>query len=385
MRRIHLVIAIIFLAAVILVAGCSGPEAQPADPTALPSAIPTTQAPSPEPTATETIVLPTATSTPLPLPTETPAPFLPQGLEMLNYQTLGQVQELASIPLPDVIDLEFSPDGRYLRMRIPAGEELHEDIFYDLEVGEEIFRLEGRQRIYFNPDSTTIAVLDGTVLTIYQLPDGEVMAQFNSRNQLAALSPDGRLVIEAEAVDPGTTLTLVDLTTGEDVYQIYINGTMEEESLHFDQDGKKMAVVYFVPPGTYVATIWSVKTGWSIYTEYGYTEIALHPFGSEVAVSSARRSFISLISTVTWDQRDYLGSAGEDPGYYDIAYASSGRLIYALSDGETTEASFWYPPSGEKIDLDLGLDLLAVTISPDRRFLATSDKSGSVAIWGIPE
>ena len=382
MRRINLVAAIFLLA---VASGCVEQETQAVEPSAIPTAIPTTQIPSPEPLPTETIVLPTETITPAPLPTETPRPFLPPDLALLNYQTLGRVEELASISLPEVIDLEFSPDGRFLRMRVPAGEQIHEDIFYDLEKGEEIFRLEGGQRIYFNPDSTTIAALDGTSLTIYQLPSGEETAQFNSKNQLAALSPDGRLIVEAEAVDPGTTLTLVDLTSGEDIYQIYINGTMEQESLHFDLDGKNMAVTYFVPPGTYVSTIWSVKTGWAIFTEYGYTEIALHPFGSEVAVSSARRSYISLISTVTWDQRDYLGSAGEDPGYYDIAYASRGRLIYALSDVETTTASFWYPPSGEKIDLDLGLDLLAVTISPDRRYLATSDKSGSVIIWGIPE
>jgi len=382
MRRINLVAAIFLLA---VASGCVEQETQAVEPSAIPTAIPTTQIPSPEPLPTETIVLPTETITPAPLPTETPRPFLPPDLALLNYQTLGRVEELASISLPEVIDLEFSPDGRFLRMRVPAGEQIHEDIFYDLGKGEEIFRLEGGQRIYFNPDSTTIAALDGTSLTIYQLPSGEETAQFNGKNQLAALSPDGRLIVEAEAVDPGTTLTLVDLTSGEDIYQIYINGTMEEESLHFDLDGKNMAVTYFVPPGTYVSTIWSVKTGWAIFTEYGYTEIALHPFGSEVAVSSARRSYISLISTVTWDQRDYLGSAGEDPGYYDIAYASRGRLIYALSGVETTTASFWYPPSGEKIDLDLGLDLLAVTISPDRRYLATSDKSGSVIIWGIPE
>lgn len=381
MRRTHLVAVIILLAVGTLTSGCGEQETQAVDPTA----IPTTLIPSPEPSPTETIVLPTQTSTPVPLPTETPTPFLPADLELLNYQTLGQVEELASIRLPEVMDLEFSPDGRYLRMRVSAGEETHQDIFYDLEIGQEIFRLEGGQRIYFNPDSTTIAALDGNSLAIYQLPSGEEKAQFNSRNQVAALSPDGRLVVEAEAVDPGTTLSLVDLTTGEEIYQIYINGTMEKESLHFDLDGKYLAVTYFVPPGTYVSTVWAVKTGWAIFTEYGYSEIALHPFGSEIAVTSTRRSYISLISTVTWDQRDYLGSAGDDPGYYDIAYASGGRLIYALSDGETTAASFWYPPSGEKIDLDLGLDLLAVTISPDRRYLATSDKSGSVVIWGVPQ
>lgn len=382
MRRYYFAVTFILTIGMVMT-GCSEMEPEPA--TLVPTAIPTTQIPSSEPPPTETIVLPTQTSIPTSLPTATSMPFPPSDLALLNYQTLGQVEELASFPLPEVIDLEFSPDGRYLRMRVAAGEEIHEDIIYDLEVGEEVFRLEGGQRIYFNPDSTTIAALDGNSLTIYQLPSGDENAQFNSKNQMTALSPDGRLVIEAEAVDPGTTLYLVDLTTGENIYQIYINGTMEKESLNFDLDGKNMAVTYFVPPGTYVSTVWTVKNGWVIFTEYGYSEIVLHPFGSEVAVSSVRQSYISLISTVTWDQRDYLGSAGDDPGYYDIAYASGGRLIYALSDGETTTASFWYPPSGEKIDLDLGLDLLAVTISPDRRYLATSDKNGSVIIWGVPE
>lgn len=379
---------VILLALGLVLSGCQAVEEEPEP--SIPTAVPTTQVPSTEPslepTPTETTVKPTPTSTPEPLPTATPSPLVQEGLALLSYRNLSQVEQLASISQADVIDLEFSPDGRYLRMRVPTGEETHRDIFLDLDTGQDIFSLEGGQRVYFNPDSTSIASLDGNSLTIYKLPSGDKFAEFNSRNQTAALSPDGRRLVEFEVYEgEGTTLRMIDLTTEEEVFWVYVAGELEKENLHFDGDGQNIAVTYFVPPGTYVSTIWDANTGRVIYTEYGYTEIALHPFGSEIAVSSARDSYISLVSTVTWDQIHYLGTAADDPRYYNVTYASGGRLIYALSDGEITTASFWYPPSGERIDLAFELDLLAVTISPDRRLLATSDKEGSVIIWGISE
>ena len=385
MKRTKITILII-LALGLIMAGCQEVEEEPE--TIIPTAVPTTQFPSPEPSPTVTIVIPTTTSTPEPSPTATPSPLVQEELALLSYRNLSQVEELASISQADVIDLEFSPDGNYLRMRIPTGEETHQDSFIDLESGQEIFNLEGGQRVYFNPDSSSIASLDGSRLTIYKLPSGDELAQYNSRNQAAALSPDGRRLVELEVYedeDEGSSLRMIDLTTDEEVFWVYVAGKLDKENLHFDGDGQILGVTYFVPPGTYVFQIWDANTGRMIYTEYGYTEIAMHPFGSEVAVSSARKSYISLVSTVTWDQIHYLGTAQDDPGYYNVNYASGGRLVYALSDGETTAASFWYPPSGERIDLELDLDLLAVTISPDRRLMATSDKEGSVIIWGVPE
>ena len=371
-------------------AGCQEAEEKPAP--VLPTAQPTTQIPAPEsspqPEPTEAIAAATQTITPTPLPTATPNPLVPEGLALLNYRTLAQVEELGVISQADVIDLAFSPDGRYLRMRVPTGEGIHRDIFYDLETGAEVFSLEGGQRVYFQPDSTSIAALDDEGLMRYRLPSGEAFDPYTTDNQAAALSPDGRLLVEFEVHEgegDGTTLRLIDLTSEEEVFWVYVAGKLEKEKLHFDGDGQRIAVTYFVPPGTYVTTIWDVDTGRVVYNEYGYSEIALHPYGSEIAVSSSRRSFISLVSTVTWEQIYYLGSAEEDPGFYHVSYTSGGRLIYALSDREQTKAYFWYPPSGESIDLDLGLDLLAVTISPDRRLMATSNKSGSVILWGVRE
>ena len=387
MRR-HLFVIILILMMGLVIPACNGLDSEPADPTDVLSTV----APSPEPLPTETIILPTQTSTLEPTPTTpptftpTPIPFLPDNLILLTYRTLGQVAELASIPLTNVSDLEFSPDGRYLRIRVPVNEETHQDLFYDLMTGSEIFRLEEGQRVYFNQVGSSIISLDGNEITSYDLLTGDGETIYTGDYLVSALSPDGQLVVELEYEErggPGTTFHVIDLSTGEERYQLYVNGKIEKEGFNFDADGKNMAVAYFVPPGTYVASVWVAKSGRVLYTEYGFTEIDLHPFGSEAALSSSRRSFISLISTVTWEQRVYLGSAEDEPGFYAIKYADKGRLMYALSDRETSQAFFWYPPSGEPIDLDLGLDMLALTISPDRRLLATSDKSGSVNIWGV--
>jgi WD40 repeat protein len=385
MRKIPIVFAVLLMIGFILV-GCQEVEPEPELPE--PEVNSPTWTASPEPDPTETIVPPTETSTPTPVPTETPKAPFPEDLAQINYRTLSQVEELFTIPLADVIDLDFSPDGQYLRMRVLTGQDIHRDIFYDLESGDEVFSLEGGQRIYFNPDSTTIISLDNNLVTMIDLFTGNKLDEYTSTNQAAALSPNGQLLVEIEVHDQdpsGTTLRVNNQNSGKELWWTYLNGILDKEDLHFDGDGKYLAVTYFVPPGTYVSMVWRADIGRVMYTEYGYTEVILHPYSSEIALASGRRSNISLFSTVTWEQKLYLGSAGEEPGYYDVAYSTGGRLIYALSDRDKTEASFWYPPTGEKLDLDLDLDLLAVTISPDRRFLATSDQSGSVIIWGVPE
>lgn len=387
-KLVFLLISIVIIG--MINSACAAGEPQVLDPTGLPA----TEAPTLEASPSETPLQPTLTSTPQPSPTlpptatATPTPFLPDNLALLTYRTLGQVSELASLQLPGVVDLEFSSEGDYLRARVPLDEETHQDLLIDLETGEEILRLEGGQRIYFSQDAPAILALDGNEITSYDLISGEGEVLYSGEYLASALSPDGQLLVALEYEErggTGTTFHVIDLPSGEERYSLYVNGTIDKEGFNFDQDGKNMAVSYFVPPGTYVATIWNAKSGNVVYTEYGFTEIILHPFGSEVAAASGRRSYISLVSTCTWEQRVYLGSAEDEPGFYAVTYADKGRLIYALSDRETTQAFFWYPPSGERIALDLGQELLAVSISPDRRLLASSDGSGSVTIWGILE
>ena len=206
MKRYSIGITVILILGMV-VTGCNEREPEPEP--LLPTSIPTTQVPSPEPSPTEKIILPTETSTPIPLPTATPRPMIPEDLALLSYRTLGQVEELASFSVPDVIDLEFSPDGRYLRMRVPTGEETHQDLFYDLEEGDEILNLEGGQRVYFNPDNTTITSLDNNTLATIKITNGTKTEEIITSHQAAALSPDGRQLVEIEVHDqepPGTTL-----------------------------------------------------------------------------------------------------------------------------------------------------------------------------------
>lgn len=383
MKSSTLFVVLVLLIGVIA-SGCAASEVAPEIPPLESQA----QMPATDPSPTEPALETTEISPTPTLPTATPKPSLPPALAHINYRTLGQLEPLFRIPLDNVIDLEFSPDHRYLRMRVQEAEEAGTDIFLDLVEGENIFSIEGGGRTYFNPDSSDIAVLDGNRVTLIDLDTANSRVIYTSRYLAAALSPDGRTLVELEiheGENQGSTLHVVDLTKGEELYQIYLNAVLDWETLQFDGDGKLLAASYLVPPGTYVAAVWDAKRGFPVYTIYGFSEITLHPFGSEVALANAKQNYISLVSTVTWQQKLYLGPAGEGPVFFDLAYASGGRLIYALSGEEGAEAAFWYPPSGERLDFDPGLDLLAVAISQDRMLLAASKKSGEVVIWGIPE
>ena len=339
------------------------------------------------PESAEPTTVPSASPTAA-VPTATPGPSLPASLAEINYRTLSELKPLFSIPLGDVIDLAFSPDHRYLRLRQGNPEGTHTDIFVDLQLGQDIFSLVGNQRVYFTPDSSLLEVLDENGVTLIALANGNSQRVYNSRYQAAALSTASQLLVELEEVagqDPGTVLHVIDLSTAEEAYQIYINAILDQEAVHFDDDGELLAASYLVPPGTYVAAVWDARRGYLAYTNYGFSEIALHPFGSEVALANAKQSYISLVSTVTWGQDLYLGLAEDGPAYRDLAYAAGGRLIYALSGDVEAEAAFWYPPSGERLDFDPGTGLLAVAVSPDRQLLAVSHTSGEVVIWGLPE
>jgi hypothetical protein len=332
---------------------------------------------------------PTPTPEPIPSVTNTPKPTvgLGENFVQITYRTLGELEPLFQVPVEDVTELEFSPDHRYLRLRQEM-EDSAIDIFLDLEKGEDIFSIAEGQRTYFNPDSSNIAVLDDSGVTIVDLVSQETRKIYNSTYSAGALSPDGRTLVELEVIEgqiPSTTLHIMDLTQQEEKYQIYINALVMKETIEFDLDGRLLCASYLVPPATYVSAVWRVDNGLPVYTIYGYDEITLHPFGSEVALSHAKRDTISLVSTVTWQQKLYLGSDQEGPGYSQVSYAAEGRLIYALNDKEISAPQFWFPPSGEELDFGEDLDLLALTISPDRELLAASDKQGHVTIWGIPE
>lgn len=385
MARRVLSIALI-LGGVILVSACSGGQSGGVTPsvpkatdtpaaTALPTALPTAQ-----------VVVATQTTAPEPTPT---AAALPADLEALTYRTFEGLKELATLPYDEVIDLAFSPDHHYLRIRQALTEDTHNDIFLDLETGEESFSLQGGQRVYFSPNSESIAALDGNSLTVYDLESGETKLQYNSHYEIAALSPDGRTIIEIEDVEEGTgtTFRAVDLTSEEEKYRIFINGELKNSSLQFDEDERLLAASSFASPNTYITTIWDFRTGRVRYSTYGYSDVTLHPFGSEIAISSAKQSYISLVSTVTWQQKLYLGPAEDGLSYYNVEYSGGGRLIYALIDDEegNSTVQFWYPPSGENLPFAANQNLLAVAVSPDNKMLAASYQNGSVVIWGVPK
>jgi hypothetical protein len=376
----------VILAVALLLTACKAGESVAGEILPVPS---TADMLSATPLPSPLVVVVTQTETPEPQPTEPPTPSLPDELELITYRTIGQLEKLADLQCADVIELDFSPNHRYLRLRQALPDYNYSDIFLDLETGEEAFRLEGQQRVYFSPESVSIAALDGNGLTVYDLGTGEIKLQYFSRYEVAALSPDGRTLVEIEAVEEGTgtTFRVIDLTTEEEKYRIFINGELEKDSLQFDDDGKLLGAISFVPPNTYVTTIWDLRTGRVSYSIYGYSGIALHPYGSEIAISNAKQSYISLISTVSWLQKTYLGPHQDGPAFYNVSYTSGGRLLYALLDGEgeTTNAWFWYPPSGEQLPFADAPDLLAVTVSPDNQLMAISQKSGVVTILGVPE
>ena len=178
----------------------------------------------------------------------------------------------------------------------------------------------------------------------------------------------------------------MDIATEEVVHRIFVNAVIDKEDFVFHPKGEILAGTFSPEKDVYVTTFWSMESGKAIHTLYGYSEIAFHPMGNEIAASKADENTISLINMQTWEQENYLGSAIEGPNYYHLEYTRFGGLLYALYDGIATYELFWRPEKAFKLRnfKDFG-DLLDITISPANDLLATSDKEGFVMIWGIPE
>ena len=185
MRR-PLIITMLLIILISLTSGCSSSVTVTQEPTEI---TPTDKPPTSVPSPTAAIVIATQSSETDPEPTTESVPTLPTNMGFINYETIRQVEKLVAIPLADVIELEFSPDSRYLRMRIEKERGTHEDIFMDMAAGTEAMSLVGNQRIYFNPNSTTIASLADNKLVEYDLTTGEAMAGYNSEYDVVAYPP----------------------------------------------------------------------------------------------------------------------------------------------------------------------------------------------------
>lgn len=387
MRWSTAVLGMILLLGTALVSACKSPGSEPAP---LPTqAMTFTAVPTWQPAPTSAIVISTKVSTPEPEPTATEEVIsILQNLGVISHETVGSVVELAAYPYADIAELEFSPDDQVLRMRVQRSLENHTDYFLDLITGEEVFRLDGSQRVYFKPANSALISLEGGSLLEYNLQTKKRTVVYNDAFDLVALSPDGSLAVAIEEMDrdaPGTTFKVLDLTRGQQLHRIFVNTVIRREDLHFAPKGDLIAGTYFVPPNSYVTTFWSVKTGKAVHTLYGYSEIDFNPFLRQVAASNASQNYISLLNMDDWSQIRYLGPALEGPSFYQVEYTSYAGMIYALYDGIATYPLFWRPDTGERVYWMRNVDLLDLTISESSRLMATSDKRGYVIIWGIPK
>lgn len=335
----------------------------------------------------EPVVISTQVNSPAPVLTGTVSPYIPANLGVINYETIMNIEGIVAIPVADVIELEFSPNEQYLRMRVALSRGNNQDTYIDLNSGLEVLTLEGTQRVYFNPNSTSITALIDNRLIEYDLRTGKEISGYTSDYDIAALSPDGRWLVVIEKIDvngPGTTFNIVDLTTKEEVHRIFVNTVMDKYGFQFDPNGDLLAGSYLAPPDTSITTFWSVDTGKAVHTLYGFSEIIFDPILPEIAASSAKKHYISLINLHSWEQRLYLGNAYDGPGYYNLGFTKYSGLLYALYDGIATYPWFWKPKSGDRVwwPVDFG-DLSDLTISPGSNLLAISQKSGNVIILGI--
>ena len=222
MRKWHAILVTLSLAAL---SAC-----QPATLAAVPFTTQAKQAATPTATRaihtpiphTETATLqPTIIASPSPIqPTATPAFVLPDDLEVIHTGNLTELQLLATLPVKEIYELAFSPNGNLVATFSEPWDDRFNDYLevWDLSSGEQVLRVDkwdSPSQLFF-PNETTLYASD----RLYDLASGEVIRTLEVVPQ--AFSPDGKTYATGKlmGIPDESILQLIDVKTGEELLRL---------------------------------------------------------------------------------------------------------------------------------------------------------------------
>lgn len=294
--------------------------------------------------------------------------------------------------------VEFSPDGR----RLIAGVEAGYAVMWNVETGDELFRLQGHtscvNAVRFTSDGGRLwtASCDGTIRQWDAAGGGqiEVFANRGVKIETLAISPDGSRIAAGEhreqAIDgiPDSSGSVVLW----DVEQRRLLGeqTVSElrlESLDFSDDGERLAAA----SGT-AATVFDVRTGLTPLSHeeesrIGITGAVFLPQGRTIAWTQEHSDDTSWISIQDSDSATETQRIPCADPVTTVAIDAAGGLVFVGTNGGCIEA--------REMTADRRFGRLRQTlwghagrvcclaVSPDGRRLASAGFDGTVRLWPI--
>jgi WD40 repeat protein len=279
-----------------------------------------------------------------------------------------------SNPREEVLDIYFSPDGKYL---LTTGR--MDYIVWETGTCQQQLEINTSPNFSkaaaFSPDGETIAaVTEEGMLSIWEIDSGRQVSGIEAGFNLTALafSPDGGRLAGAGREnfalewDVATGQTVVDLS-------IYQASGGQVEAMAYSPDGKSLVIMGW---------FYDAASGENLYSLLGHTKpISSLAFGK----SGTRLITSSYDGTVKlWDlspEHEVLTLSHPSGYLYGVAFSPDGKWLVTSGDDQT--AVVWDTLSAEKLwTLKGHTDIVnSVAFSPDGNLLATGGADRVVMIW----
>lgn len=334
--------------------------------------------PSPSPTRSNTPT-PQPTNTQIPSQSPTPTLALPVALgtnfptpaALISADTVQRITTLARQGDGWIIEVEFSPDGRWMAVATTAGAYL-----YDASTRVLVSFVYGDGAVAFSPDSQLLAIAYFRAARIVRVQDGVVVHTLSHHNHPRdlAFSPDGQWLLTGSTAE--AHLWRVD--TGAPGRRIEYPGYNDVEAVAFSPDGMQFVLALGgnrrselrrLSDGELVATFGAA--GWVKQARFS-------PDGAFVLTSAA---------SATGDWRLWRASSGTSlltaPG--PVGFSPDGRwLAVPQADGSVQVLS--------AEDLAVAMTLSGHTdlvvdsaFSPDGAQIAITSRDGTVRVWATSD
>ena len=365
--------------------------------------------PASSPTATFTVTptrtftpTPTATFTPTLTPTTTPTPTpalyvlsntpLPETFEPITVGNAYLLSGLAEWRIETVTDLEWSPDG--LTLAVSDDSEI---FLYGVHL-REILRtlhpqLDGIVDIEFSPNGRWLmsGSRNGSEDTGYRSniemwygPDWKPLGvRYGAAYGLSSLafSPNSENFLAAFA-SPVYEENYVDIwnTTSWQITSTLNTGTVLDIGVSRD------SILLASAPDRYAIRIWDFdENSWlyKLYTSFtgAVNTIAFSP-AALILASGHYDGVVRIWDMVTGEQIQKMNS---DAVVQSLAFSPDGRLLATGGSYENGLVRIWDVQTGELLRILEGHlnGVSQVSFSPNSQFLASGSYDGSLRIWGI--
>ncbi len=275
----------------------------------------------------------------------------------------------------------WSPDGKWL---VIGGREVH---FYDTQSMRQVHAVQvkyGVEGLAISPDSKVLAVIDiSNAVKLFDLASGSELQTLPrtdistgaASSSFLAFTPDSTTL----AVVLGDTVKLFNVATGQETGTIVAKGAM---AILFSPDGQSL----YSGSSLGIITVWNVASGAEIRSMgEPITEgkrLALSPDGSLLVSAGSFDKPMVLWDTATGRQlRTFAGHKG---GVNSLAFSPDGKLL-ASSAGDVT-IKLWDVASGNALQTLVGHTQAATSLafSPDGARLASTAYNQGVWLWGFP-